>query len=140
MKSPAYPIYESNDELILEKSDRFKVEKKPEFSKKLTLEEVLEIPAFEPPIRPLHRFPRLVCENCGHHNQLHFDPIEDPGQLASVNCSKCKESAYFQFYWGQNEVGRLQDFIFFMRHAWLRELIKLGKQTFLNLKKLYGKH
>jgi hypothetical protein len=105
------------------------MEQVPVFKETLELEDVLDLPPRKKGKEP-ERYPKLVCENCGHHNQLHFSPKNDEFSLIDIRCANCKEFAYYQNYWRDYQ---MKDFRIFIFHGWIRDLVKTGKISLLNI-------
>lgn len=69
-------------------------------------------------------YPFLICEVCGHFNQLHFSALKEPGLLEGVVCEQCHHFAYYSHYWKNYD---LLDH--FMTYSFLRDFIKQGKMN-----------
>ncbi len=49
-------------------------------------------------------YPRAICENCGHLNQLDFDPRHYGTLLIHYICKGCKEYGHWTHYYTMKEM------------------------------------
>lgn len=127
-KMPAYFIQQERDEELLDQEGETESLAVSEFKEKLTLEDVFDLELA--PKKKSDTYPKLVCENCGHHNQLNFAPNKDGVGLATVRCKQCLDFAYYTHYWQDIQI---KDFRIFIFHSWIRELVKSSNITLANI-------
>jgi len=130
-KIDTYFVRIKKDERILKKRENMPeaLEEPVEFKETLTLDDVLDLPVL-PKKKEGEQYPKLRCENCGHYNQLDFWPKDEWARLMGVDCQKCRQPAYYSYYLKNFEANDLR---LLLPTAWLRDLIKTGKATLLQL-------
>jgi hypothetical protein len=75
-------------------------------------------------------YPKLICENCLHVNQLDFDPRKKTALLDRFLCSECLENAYWTNYYRPGELAVPANFGL---RSFERELVRTGLVRLIDL-------